>query len=697
MTLARRPGEVPPEELLGRRAFALAPWIVVAGVALAIGLSAVLRDRPQGVDRALVGGATLVAFVSAALALVQDRPIGIRLRGASWVYVLGSGTVLALLAVCAIADDGVASVFFSAACPLAVYVALVVPRRWRPWSLAVLLAATVAVQLANPATGWFDAGVVATLIAGSWYAGVLVSAGHARVAKISRRLSSYDRLTRSLNRRGFMRQLERSLVSGAGSDGPIALLIIDLDGFSDRSDASEAGANDLLAWVGAALPSVLPASAELGRLGNDEFGILLPGATRAEVETVAGDIRDVLRFQTGVSIGAATSETREVDAADLFRVADAARLVATRDLSGLHMLVAGTLRRSDPRRPLVTISEPPLSYAQLRATGKVPRLIGAEEMNGRIITAGLTVVALAGIPVVIRGMLGDAHGWSADLVRFGGLFWLLWAAGLAWFSWNRVGKGGRADTFVLLNNGLAISVGVGAVALTGGGLTSPIIAALFVKTLFDAAVAPRRRAAFSLGMMLAGWGGVAVLSDPSTLWVVPFHVAMFAGCFALGAIGRSAMEQTGRHAVSRGRTDDLTQLANRAEFRRRAEDAFFTAATATGDRFALIAFHLHGLRAFNETHGCAAGDALLRDLADLLGRRLPGAYVIGRTGSSEFVAAIPAAGYEARALADELGDAIRGVIEVSVSSASCPEDGATIASLIRTAERRLRVLHGIAA
>jgi diguanylate cyclase (GGDEF)-like protein len=699
MTLARRPGEVPPEQLLGRRAFAQAPWVVVSLVSLALAVSQVCRDHDASFDALLFGGAIASAVVTGVLALIQDRPIGVRLRGSLWVYLLGSAVVLALLALCAVRDAGVSSVYFAAVCPLAIYLGLVIPEAWR-WPVALtLFATTLAVQLVTPAPSWFDAGVVWTLILGSWCAGLLVSTGHARVAKIARRLSSYDRLTGSLNRRGFMRQLERALVDDGSPDGPIALLMLDLDGFRARSDESEARANDLLAWVGATLSSVLPPRAQLGRLGNDDFAILLPGASRRSVEAIIADIHDVLRPQTAVSIGAATSETRDLDAPDLFRVADAARVMATREATGSHLLVAGTLRTAPTAaaRAIGTVLDPPLSYAQIRATGKLPRLVAADEMNGRIISLGLAVVAAAGVPVVARGLLGYGDGVAADVVRYGGIPWLVWAAALAMFSWNRAGKGGWVDVFLLVNNGLAISAGVAVVALSGGGLTSPMIAAYFVKTLFDASVAPRAKASFSVTVMLAGWAAVALLSDPSVLWVMPFQGAMFAGCFVLGALGRHAMEQTGLHAISRAHTDDLTQLANRAAFRRQAEDSFFTAATTTGDPFALIAFRIEGLRAFNETLGYAAGDALLRDIADLLSDRLPTAYTIGRIGAAEFLAAVPASAGGARELAIGLGDSIRSVIGVSVSTAACPEDGATIPTLMLAAERRLRTQHSIAA
>lgn len=695
MTLPQRPGVAPPEENLGRREFAVVPWIVAAFVALGLGASEIIRERGGSVDWPIVGIAFSVAVLTALLAAFQERPIGRRLRAATWLYVVGSGAVLAGLAGLAIHNRGVSSVYFTAVLPLAAYVGVVLPPRLRPWTLVALLVSTAGIQIANDQTLLFDAFVMWALILTCWFSGVLVAVGQARVARIARRLASYDRVTGTLNRRGFLRQLELALGPGTEHpDDPIALVLVNLVGFREVNDDDDAAGDELLGWVGTTLPSALPDTAELGRLGNDEFGILLPGATSGQAEAVAQSIHAYLRERIEATVGVATSETRRVAPADLYRIADAARVFARREGLGLHMLVAGSARVAGRRDPAtVTESDRPLSYAAIRATGKVPRVIEQSALYGTLIRRALSVVAAAGIIVVVREWLGDAQGFWPDVVRYAGVPWILWNVALA-ASTRRfsVVKMPRYELFLLVNSSAAIAIGVAATALADGGLTAPIGAGMFVKLIFDAAVVPFRRALLSGAILLSGWAFIALLSPPSMLWVLPFELTLFAGSFALGVIAYRASEETATYAKDLAYIDSLTLLPNRLGFRRQAETAFFHSATETGAPFGVLSFRLSEFKAFSERNGYAAGDSLLCEVAELLTARLPGHYVIGRTGADEFVAAVPVSGtLSAMRLADDLQAEIGAVLGIHATAghATCPEDAASVAGLLATADVRV--------
>ncbi|MEN0012372.1 MAG: GGDEF domain-containing protein [Solirubrobacteraceae bacterium] len=693
MTLPRARGEVPAEELLGRRAFALAPWIAVSLTAFGLMLSDLIRTWGGPIDRFVVGTSLAMGVVTAVLAACQDLPIGRRYRRSLWVYVLGSAVVLVFLASLAVHDDGVASVFYVAACPLAAYFGFVFPYDLRYFTLGGLVGATVLVQVLNAHTALFDAAIITTLVYAAWGCGTLVSVGHARIAKISRRLSSYDRLTGSLNRRGFMEQFERAVAPGDSRDESIALLLVDLIGFSAvNADGHEAG-DELLGWIGGRLPSLLPDRAELGRLGDDEFGVLLPGVTRDGAEEVARAIRMELHGRISAAIGVATSQTRDIDAPDLFRVADAALAVARTAPLGVHALVAGTVARGrTAARPSGVMPGPPaLTYAQIRATGRVPRVVERGEMDNRVVTLSLLLVAAAGVPVIVRGMLGHDTNVYDEIVRYGGVFWVMGFLLIAAVVRGRaIPERSRLGLFVVTSSSILMAIGVGVAALAGGGLTAPIIAAVFLKVLFDAAVSPYDRAWISLGIMGTGWVVVAVLGPTSALWVVPLHLALLGGSYALGTIGQRAMRQTASHAKHRPLVDDLTQLPNRVGFRRWAEEAFYVSATTTGTPFGVLSFRLNGLHRFNATHGHAAGDQLLIDIAALLVQRLPEAHVIGRTGATEFTAAVAMSkARDAIWLTDEIRAAILDVLGVTVGYGTCPEDGATLEALWRVAEERV--------
>ena len=98
-----------------------------------------------------------------------------------------------------------------------------------------------------------------------------------------------DALTGVLNRRGFDERLEQDLAEGA-----VALLIVDIDNFKTVNDLGGHDAGDrALCEVAAALVGV--SNPELvGRLGGDEFGVLVPGAGEHEALFAAGLLRERL-------------------------------------------------------------------------------------------------------------------------------------------------------------------------------------------------------------------------------------------------------------------------------------------------------------------------------------------------------------------------------------------------------------------
>ena len=85
-----------------------------------------------------------------------------------------------------------------------------------------------------------------------------------------------DPLLDILNRRGFERELKRSLAYLQRYQGEAALLFIDLDGFKAVNDQYGHAAGDaLLKAVARELVGHVRASDVVARLGGDEFGVLL--------------------------------------------------------------------------------------------------------------------------------------------------------------------------------------------------------------------------------------------------------------------------------------------------------------------------------------------------------------------------------------------------------------------------------------
>ena len=141
-----------------------------------------------------------------------------------------------------------------------------------------------------------------------------------------------DPLLDILNRRGFERELKRSLAFLQRYSGAAALLFIDLDGFKTVNDRHGHAAGDaLLKAVARELAGHVRASDVVGRLGGDEFGVLLwnlgppqAAAKARELEKLieaGGIVHGEARLAVGASAGlvalsADATPAQMIDAAD---------------------------------------------------------------------------------------------------------------------------------------------------------------------------------------------------------------------------------------------------------------------------------------------------------------------------------------------------------------------------------------------
>jgi diguanylate cyclase (GGDEF)-like protein/PAS domain S-box-containing protein len=135
--------------------------------------------------------------------------------------------------------------------------------------------------------------------------------------EILRRLSVTDSLTGISNRRHFLELAEREVTRGRRYTHPVSLLLLDIDHFKRINDTYGHAVGDeaLRAFTRACLAS-LRTTDVLGRLGGEEFAVLLPETGMPAASQVAERIRrevaavvvdahgEAVRFT--VSIGAAT-------------------------------------------------------------------------------------------------------------------------------------------------------------------------------------------------------------------------------------------------------------------------------------------------------------------------------------------------------------------------------------------------------
>ncbi|MCF8478111.1 MAG: GGDEF domain-containing protein [Pseudolabrys sp.] len=153
-----------------------------------------------------------------------------------------------------------------------------------------------------------------------------------------------------LNRRGFERELARSLAFVRRYGTPAALMFIDLDGFKAVNDRHGHAAGDvLLKAVAADLSAHVRASDLVGRLGGDEFAVLMwkvdearAAAKAAELEAVIGQVRAVYgqagHEQAELSVGASAGVAAlrpDASTAAVIDAADRAMYARKRERKGL--------------------------------------------------------------------------------------------------------------------------------------------------------------------------------------------------------------------------------------------------------------------------------------------------------------------------------------------------------------------------
>jgi diguanylate cyclase (GGDEF)-like protein len=150
-------------------------------------------------------------------------------------------------------------------------------------------------------------------------------------------LATHDPLTNVLNARSFARELAQELSRNRRYGRPLALIYLDLDDFKRVNDAHGHATGDaVLRLVADAMRAAVRAADVVGRLGGDEFGVLMPEtdpvvAHAAASRLVAG-IRTVFRGTPSVtaSIGVVAVAGTEAGSDELIRKADQAMYEAKR-------------------------------------------------------------------------------------------------------------------------------------------------------------------------------------------------------------------------------------------------------------------------------------------------------------------------------------------------------------------------------
>ncbi|HQR80696.1 MAG TPA: EAL domain-containing protein [Actinomycetota bacterium] len=237
--------------------------------------------------------------------------------------------------------------------------------RWLA-ALALLLLGESIVNLNSPArfsAGWYYSrvlwliAVAALLIALIW--------NLARIDRANSQRAAVDSLTGSESRIMLLETMQREIERVRVVEGQVALLWIDLDGFKGVNDqlGHQVG-DDVLRQVVERLTRQVRRGDHVGRLGGDEFGVLLcdevePARVRAVAERLLSSIREpihsgdtVVHLTAAIGIASAPADARAAE--DLLLCADLA-------------MYAAKNRGGDRCQPFISsIGEEALAKASLR-------------------------------------------------------------------------------------------------------------------------------------------------------------------------------------------------------------------------------------------------------------------------------------------------------------------------------------------
>ncbi len=129
------------------------------------------------------------------------------------------------------------------------------------------------------------------------------------------RLAHTDEMTGLANRRSFIREADEQLVDAGLEDKNLCLFIIDIDHFKAVNDKYGHSAGDeTLIHVTTQMRAAIPEGTLIARLGGEEFAILMPFGSLADIQAQAEALRSVVADSPCVIEGHKISVTISVGA-----------------------------------------------------------------------------------------------------------------------------------------------------------------------------------------------------------------------------------------------------------------------------------------------------------------------------------------------------------------------------------------------
>ena len=260
------------------------------------------------------------------------------------------------------------------------------------------------------------------------------------------RLAKYDSLTGLANRHRMEQRIDSTLHAFKSAERAAALMMLDLDKFKQVNDTlGHAAGDQLLQQVADRLRGAVAGRGEIGRLGGDEFQVLIPDLDdRGELGEIAKRIIQILsqpysveegRCTIGCSVGIAVAPYDGVEREELTRAADLALYASKNGGRGQFRFYAGDLEHEATLRKRMeedlaqaieaghfTLEyQPVVSLADNRVTALEAQYCWADEDRGRVEPETFLPVAEGSRLIVPIGEWGlrkaceDAMNWPDSL------------------------------------------------------------------------------------------------------------------------------------------------------------------------------------------------------------------------------------------------------------------------------------------
>ncbi|MBU0670046.1 MAG: EAL domain-containing protein [Alphaproteobacteria bacterium] len=260
------------------------------------------------------------------------------------------------------------------------------------------------------------------------------------------RLAKFDSLTGLANRHRMEQRIDSTLAAFRAAKRQTAILMLDLDRFKQVNDTlGHAAGDQLLQQVAERLQAVVAGRGEIGRLGGDEFQLLIPDmADRGELGELAKRIIAMIsqpysveegRCTIGCSVGIAIAPYDGVERDELTRAADLALYASKNGGRGQFRFYAADLEHEARLRKRMeedlaqaleggrfSLEYQPLATLEdNRVVGLEAQYVWEDEERGRVGPETFLPVAEGSRLIVplgewaLRRACADALGWPDSL------------------------------------------------------------------------------------------------------------------------------------------------------------------------------------------------------------------------------------------------------------------------------------------